>query len=447
MAAIITSKFRVENALNFKASVADTGNSYYIFLGKSDVWSDVITDNTDTTAPTPGDYIVDENDAWQNMSAAKRLTASDVISIIPRHNWTSGTSYVPWDDADEDIFTKSFYMITDEYKIYKCIKAGSGASTVKPTQTAVDPQAEGDGYVWKYMSFVGLSEQKFLTNAYIPIKTIETEPVTPGDDLTRWNIQQNSTANNGKIYRVAVTNGGVGYDSTPTVSIKGNGSGATATAVVTGGVVTAVNITAQGSGYSVAYVEFSGGTPETTAVARAILSPQNGHGTDPIQELGGFFAGLAIRLTGSEGGGDFIIDNSFRQIGLVKNPKVYGGSSVATATTLSALSEIHFSSHTGFTVGDYITGGTSGAVAFIDAYDSATGYLKYHQNDKTGYTAFQASETVTGHTGGSGVIPSSGGLVNPEVQKFTGTITFLENRAPINRSASQIEDIKIVIEF
>ena len=29
----------------------------------------------------------------------------------------------------------------------------------------------------------------------------------------------------------------------------------------------------------------------------------------------------------------------------------------------------------------------------------------------------------------------------------SGQILFLENRAPINRSSSQIEDIKLIIEF
>jgi hypothetical protein len=37
--------------------------------------------------------------------------------------------------------------------------------------------------------------------------------------------------------------------------------------------------------------------------------------------------------------------------------------------------------------------------------------------------------------------------LDPEVQPFTGEVLFLENRAPINRSASQIEDIKVIIEF
>ena len=454
MSAIITSKFRLENALNFKNAVADSANSYYIFLGKSDTWSSVITSTTDAVADIPRDCLVDENDAWQNMSSLKRLTSADVISIVPRYNWVSGNSYFPWDDGDVDIFTKAFYVITDEFKVYKCIKAGSGVASTKPIHTSVDPLLGADGYTWKYMTTIASIEQKFLTTGYIPIVTV---PNGTGDNASRYNYQQDSLANAGKIYRIAVDVPGVGYDTAPTVIITGSGTGATATAVISGGAVTAINVTAPGTGYSVVNVTLTGGTPETAATARAILSPKNGHGTDPVEELGGFFVGLSTRLTANEGSNDFIVDNSFRQIGIVKNPKVYGGGSVATATTLSALNKIQFSATaTAFSVPGYITGQTSGARAFTDSYNAVTGLLNYHQNDKTGYTAFQYNETVTGSSAGSGTIGASSfvlsgittsGLIAPETQRFSGSISFLENRAPINRAASQIEDIKMIVEF
>jgi len=125
----------------------------------------------------------------------------------------------------------------------------------------------------------------------------------------------------------------------------------------------------------------------------------------------------------------------------------YGTSTIATDTTLSSLKGLQFSAHTGLFVGDYITGGTSGAVAFIDSYDADTGIVRYHQNDKTGYNTFQLSEAIVGHTGGTATVAASAGLLHAEVQPFTGEVLFLENRAPINRSASQIEDIKVIIEF
>lgn len=447
MSAIITEKIRVENANAFIDTV--TNNSVYVAIGKSDWWSADLATTVDSTAPDPESTLVDVNDFWRNLSALKRVTASDIINVTRRHDWTSGETYVPWDDSDEDIWAKDFYVITDEFKVYKCIEAGAGASTVKPTQTLFAPQTEGDGYSWKYMYSVASVYQKFLTNNFMPVKTIASDPGSGHVDEGQWDVQTNSAAYDGLIYRIQVTAGGTGYSSAPAVTIHGDGDGATATAVISDGVVTEINITSAGSAaYNVAYVTLSGGGG-SGAAARAILSPSGGHGTNAVKELGGFYVGVAISLQGTESGTDFIVDGSFRQIGIVKDPFDYGTTNVTTETTLTALKGLLLSSHSGFVVGDYITGGTSGAIGFIDSYDGATGILKYHQNDKTGYEAFEAEENISGNTAGSGTIDTvgNGGLIDPEVERFTGDVIFLENRAPINRSASQIEDVKIIIEF
>jgi len=453
MPAIITTNFRIENAVNFITDVANTSNGVYLFIGKSDAWSNSLSISSDSAADTPSDNIVDIDKAWTNMIAMKHITSSNVINLTPRINWTSGTTYVPWDDVDTTIYSKSFYIITDEFKVYKCILAGAGASTIKPTQTNTNPTAEGDGYTWKYMfSISTIDANNFLTNTYVPVKTV----VIPtggsigdltADDQTKYNIQQNSAGNNGKIYRAVVTSGGTGYSASPTITIKGDGAGATAQAVVSGGVITAINVTANGTTpYHNAYITITDSTG-SSATARAVLSPSGGHGTDPVRELGAFFTGVEVSLLYADGSGNFIVNNSFRQIGIIKNPYVYGTSTVGSATTYSTLKALQLDSGSGFTTGDYITGGSSGTKAFIDSYDGAANIIKYHQNNKTGYGNFTLGEAITGFTSGTGTIAASGGLINPQVQPYSGKMLFLENRAPINRSASQIENIKLVIEF
>ena len=39
------------------------------------------------------------------------------------------------------------------------------------------------------------------------------------------------------------------------------------------------------------------------------------------------------------------------------------------------------------------------------------------------------------------------GKANPDVKKYSGDIIYVDNRAPITRSSSQKEEVKIVIEF
>ena len=468
MPAIITPNFRLENAKNFKAAVADANNSVYVFVGKSDKWSSTL-DGTSDAAPTTSNTLVDQNDTWSNMIALKEVTSSDVINLVRRNNWTTGEIYTAWDDADDTIFidsAKKFYVITTEFKVYKCIVSPGTGSTIMPTQTNVNPTTEGDGYTWKYMFTVFTTDaSKFLVNSYIPVKTIAPPPgvdfatwysALSADDQTKYDFQDNSTATTGKIYRYVVTNGGTGYLTPPTVNVYGNGTGAVATATISGGSVTSVVVSTSGagfnanagSGYDVAYVTLTGGSGNG-AVVRAVLSPENGHGTDPVSELGGFYLGVAVSL--DNGSGDFIVNNTFRQIGIIKNPYDFGTTDVANAETLSALKGMDLSLNNGILPGMYITGASSTAKAFVDSYDSDTGVLLYHQNDKTGYLAFTDGESLTGSsTGASGTIAAASGsasYVDPEVEPFSGKILFLENRAPINRSASQIEEVKIIIEF
>jgi len=529
MAAIVTSNFRVLNANNFKEDVAN--NVVYVSIGKSDAWSLTTSDTTDTTPFTPYDHLDALGEARANLMGLKKIASSDLSHVIPRYTWTSGNSYVAWDSDDASIFDKAFYIVTSEFKVYKCIKAGGGASSIQPTQTLTDPQAESDGYTWKYLYTISVADaEKFLTNSYMPVKTVSlgTEGVvaattsssttvvltganldilsgmtvsgtnisgTPtvsartGNTLTL-SAAQSLTANDiltfafasdaaaeaslteadfaqylnqkasrdsstaAGIERIEVTAGGTGYTSAPTVTITGDGSGATATATVSAGAVTAVTVTGKGTNYRVADITFSGGGG-SDAGARAVLAPKEGHGVNPREELGGFFMSLNVLLDGAAGSGDITVGNDFRQIMLLKNPRVYNATplagAIASADTLKATNYLDFDSAvdvTDYTVDELIVGQTSGAQAFVVEIDSSNGYIHYHQNDKTGYASFTDGEDVQGQTSTTtGALESASAVGNPEVDRQSGEVLFLENRDPINRTTTQIEDIKVILEF
>ena len=74
------------------------------------------------------------------------------------------------------------------------------------------------------------------------------------------------------VTAITVTAGGSGYTTAPTVTITGDGKGAKARAVVSGGAVTSVVIDDPGTGYTTATVAFGG--PGTGAAATAtVLAP------------------------------------------------------------------------------------------------------------------------------------------------------------------------------
>jgi len=480
MPAIITSKFRFKNAKAFKDSIAS--DSVYLFLGKSDTWGTGSVGATSDTVPanSPDDTLVDENDARQNMMALKKV--ANVVNIARRHNWTYNTPYVAWDDSDPLIFTKAFYVVTDSLNVYKCLKAGPANSTEKPSHTSTEPQFTGDGYLWKYMlqlgQMVATDTTNFLTTNNIPIRTVESDPGSAAPEYPYWTFQVNSrTSTKGKIYRIIVENGGTGYSQAnpPTVTINGNYTTiAEATATVNAqGSVTSIDIKQitsgqnveykWGAGYTNAFVQIAAPVSGTTATARAVLTPLDGHGFNPVKELGAYYIGLTVKLEYAEGN-DFVVDNAFRQIGLIRNPYDAGGTTVSTASTLSALRALRCQNHQEFEAGTYIVGALSNAVAFLDDYnpdatDDLTAnppvyakHIKYHQNDKTGYKAFLLDENITGYTlngtqKGNGKIADSNGLISAEVDRFSGEILFIENREPILRNDNQIEDIKIILEF
>ena len=211
-----------------------------------------------------------------------------------------------------------------------------------------------------------------------------------------------------------------------------------------------------GSDYTTAYVTIAApGGGGTTATAVAVLSPGEGHGTDPVTELGGYYVGIRSLLTGAEGSGDFIVNNLFRQIGLVKNPYEYDSETVATDNTLSALTTLDLGdsvTHV-FTAGDVfeqISGTGTGAKGYVDSFELKNDghyYLKYHQNDSTGYKAVTDDGNIQSTNGALSGLAAVDSITLPEVQPYSGKVLFVENRAPISRTASQIEDIRLILEF
>ena len=105
-----------------------------------------------------------------------------------------------------------------------------------------------------------------------------------------------------------------------------------------------------------------------------------------------------------------------------------------------------------------IVGSSSGAKAYLVEIDTTNKVLYYYQNEKTGFIDFTQNDTITGTlpNGGSATLDQTSGTswygqatngYGPEVKNASGQLIFLENRAPINRSSSQIEDIKLIVEF
>jgi hypothetical protein len=441
MTAIITSDFRLRATEELIDDLSNN-SSYYLGIGRPQEWSN------DTNPDNPYDnHHATMREVWRNMIAMKKLGENDISHAVPRYQWISGTTYSEYDDRDTDLESKQYYVISDNNNVYMCLKSG-GISTKNPddegvTTAGVIDFTASDGYIWKYLFTLSANNTtKFLSSAFIPVVFLESDPGGTADTAlqTQWDVQQNAV--DGAIYNIKVVNGGSGYTSA-TVSIEGDGTGAAATATIAGGVVTGVTMTNPGSGYNQVVVTISG--DGNGATARAVLGPKGGFGADPRDDLRAHFAAINARLTGTEGG-DFPVNNDFRQITLIRNPIDAATTNVATADTLSTTKNLAVALTGSWSADDIIEGDDSGAVARVVSYDSVNGIVNYMQDETTGFVDFTTSDTIfIQGTSANGAAVTA--VNDAEAVPYEGETIFLENRTPVNRAEDQIETIKLVLEF
>jgi len=161
---------------------------------------------------------------------------------------------------------------------------------------------------------------------------------------------------------------------------------------------------------------------------------------------------FTAKPAGAEGS-NWVVDNDFRQVALVKNIEIPNSNNPFTGVTGNALRRMEFSTiDVGFSVDKTISGDTSLAKAYVVKADSDT--VWYIQDSDTQFKPFIEGEVISEDNGnGSGVLEASGAdgdtyaYVDGDVDISTGEVMYIDNRAAIQRSADQTEDIKIIIQL
>lgn len=458
MAAIITDRLKKQLLLNTYADIADSANSYFVAIGKSDIWND--SDIPDT----PTNTIRSERLARYDMQSVKAVL--DYSFVTQRYNWSSGAIYAAFDDAQQGVGINSYYVLTDENQVYVCLQQAKNASgqatpsTIRPSGTLDRPFRTSDGYVWKFLYTIGaLTASKFMAANYMPVTIINAvDSASTAAEVEQLGVQQAAVPK--EIVGFRVINGGSGYETTPTITVHGDGIRSRGVPTLSGGAITKIDIPDSGGipvighGYLKANVAITApsGIGGVQATAVPIFGPRAGFGADPRDDLKATALMLNVKPAGAEDG-KFIVGNDFRQVVLVKNPTKPVTDSDYGAITGSTLRTMKLQSiSTNFTVGNTIQGATSTAKAFIDDIDSSDIY--YHQNEVTGFIVFQEGEAITEINGnGQGVLLSAGAdadtdaFAEPDVDIYSGEIMYIDNRASVTRTDEQTEDIKVVIQL
>jgi len=474
MAAIVTDKIKKLFLEDLFSDFDSSSTRYYAGIGRSEIWN-----STDATV-TPQNRERDERDARMNLQSIKNIT--DKSFAVPRYNWSSGTQYSAYDDNHVGYPLQPFYVMNSNQEIYVCLQQGKDAtgtpvnSTEQPTgNTTGTPFTTSDGYVWKFLYSIGaLNASKFLSSAYMPVQFVDSDQAA-SVDATAEQVEQRAVevaARAGELVGVAVTAGGTGYTSTPTATVIGDGTGAEITPVISGNALVNLLIkqdsagnlggtnpngwatgSYRGSGYNRAQVKITG--VGNGATGRAIIGPSKGLGADPRDDLKSSAVMFNAKIDGDEGGDFLLGDNTFRQVLLLRSPLVADSDNrpddqLFTESTGNGLIKLELTSTNGTFVEDTtIEDQSTGAKAYIDTVDSVNGSLLtarllVHQNETTGFTSFTASNSVTDPSGNTGIVSQQ---LAGEFDPHTGELLYIDNRAAVDRSAEQIEDLKIVIQL
>src|SRR6056300_1127188 len=498
MPAIITNKFRINNAEQFSESFSEASPTvYYLGIGRAQEFGtltrpDGRTDyeGTETAPITPGDSVLNEFKNFDDLLAAKKITASDVSFVIPRRNWTSGTVYdiyrhdyeefitgststrVTSNSGATTLFDSTFYVLTSDRNVYKCLdNNGGGTSTDQPSGTSTSVITTSDDYKWKYMYTLSASQQaNFLSTDFMGVSTNSTVSAAAVDGAL--DVIKIKTAGSG--YTVS---GGATSGTITAIPIRGDGSGGVASVTLTSGAITAVSVTTAGTNYTYGYIRNAdiiaatnaGGTG-SGAELDVIIPPKGGHGSNAVKELGGFYVMLNVNFEGVESGSgsDVTAANDFRRVVLIRDPN--SGGSAASATTLRGTKAIRMTASPTpgtFTVDEEINQATTGAVGKVVEWDATNRILYYIQTrfndegaDSNGnLTAFSTAAVITGQSSSATATPDTGftntvngasftaGYSASELDADTGDVMYIENRAPITRATDQTENVKLVIEF
>ena len=496
---------------------------------------------TDEIPLRPADNDEEEKSIHDDMIALKRIGADQVRAVVRRFNWnpTVNPKFDMWRPdysyaraaqvdpdgagsltAAESLSNAQYYVVNNNYEVFKCLYNGVSPTAVDGINASLEPKrtpgptGEGtydsatgifteypdvsNGYIWKYLYTIPTNDVlRFLSTDFMPI--VEDATVTAL-----------AASQAGAITAVVIRDVGSNLPASEVIytEIKGDGANGRlrietdAQGRITDSYLvdnTGARVTVSGSGYTYASVLLKDGylfenpdlTNPFTVSANAsgsveiIVPPQGGHGADPITELLAKRIMANIRLTYAEGQGDFPVDNDFRRIGIIKNPRLPAPSTdFATQDTISAISAIKLTSVNGsfqpdevveqelaggeFAYGtvvswvwDEVPAGqtpNSGTLKYFQSSDLHTdnGVVRAFVSDAArlvkGKTSMIEGTVETGYSTGGSVLPLLGltftaGLASPELAKNTGEIVYVENRRLITRAPDQIEDIKLVIEF
>lgn len=402
--------------------------------------------------------------------------------------WTSGAAVLV---GQQYYFSNRLYTVTGAGTFSSTAPTHTSGSATNGTATLVYAGQPATGTVVRRFG-AGYSEAPLIS-----ISEAGASGATVSFQTSKSEAKLLPIIENGQIVGVSIENSGIGY-STASITVSGNGTGALLSAdlnlgniaslqanneiLTVGGTINAIKIISGGYGYGVANVEIQGDGTGATATAtldsatgrivkinitnsgqnytfanviitgngkggklRAVMSPFGGHGKNAPDELFArtlmFYSNLSTDL--NQG---ISVNNDYRQLGIIKNPRAYGidarfQGNIGSACFIiqSLINTSFFPKDTDVTLDRIIGGVTFKRKYRVVASSASSALLQSLDNDIP-----EINDTFENADGQTFTVQSVG---NPTIDKYSGQMMFIDNKAGFTPSAEETVTLRTVIRF
>lgn len=273
-----------------------------------------------------------------------------------------------------------------------------------------------------------------------------------GIDLTTSQADVALAAVDGEISAIYVTSRGLGYNTgVTTATITGDGINANLTAIIDGtsGEITGFTYVNRGSAYTNATITVTG--DGTGFIGEVILAPEGGHGHSLVDEI---FADAMIAFLSDIDSAILAMNTpelSYRQVALMINPYQYGGTNGQfrddSGTSCWRIDDASLTTSS-FNVGDLLKVQGSTALPLTVAAIE-TGKMLLQIKDEHIPTVGDVLDLVDseGAPINTSIFTIPAGIFAPTVDRFSGQLLFIDNRAPFKTDLNQIANIRTLIRF
>jgi hypothetical protein len=276
--------------------------------------------------------------------------------------------------------------------------------------------------------------------------------VIGGIELTTSQADVTLAAVDGEISAIFVTSKGSGYNvGTTTVTVTGDGVDANLTPIIDSntGEINGFTYVNRGSAFTNATITVTG--DGSGFIGDVILAPEGGHGYSLVDEV---FADAMILFLADIDSAILTMntpDLAYRQVALMTNPFEFGGTNVQfrsdSGTSCWRIDDASLTSES-FVAGDLleVQDSTAGLLTVVGI---ETGKMLLQIKDEYIPTEGDVLDLVDADRTpiNTNIFTIPADIFAPTIDRFSGQLLFIDNRAPFKTDLNQIANIRTLIKF